>query len=317
MILIPSYKENIHIVRQTLLSVGLQEYPNRRVVLLIDDPPYPSKPDALESLIEARRLSRQLNFLLSRKARSLQAALDGFLARRAARRVVPDEELRRVVRLYRGVATWYVEQAAAVDIGDHSDRLFVEAVLLKPAAAYSEHAEELGRRRRATGLALSENDLLREYYRLASLFRVEFTSFERKLYANLSHEPNKAMNLNSYIGIIGKSFRIQRRAEGVLLEDATPGGADISVPDAKYVVVLDADSFLLPGYVSSLVQKMEEPRNRLLAVAQCPYLPIPSAPGEGIGPLGPSRPRHVVHGEPRRRRGAPLTAARRVAGAER
>lgn len=37
-ILVPSYREEIRIVRQTVLSAALQQYPNRRVVLLIDDP---------------------------------------------------------------------------------------------------------------------------------------------------------------------------------------------------------------------------------------------------------------------------------------
>jgi cellulose synthase/poly-beta-1,6-N-acetylglucosamine synthase-like glycosyltransferase len=41
-ILVPSYKEEVHVVRQTLLSAALQDYPNRRVALLIDDPPNPS-----------------------------------------------------------------------------------------------------------------------------------------------------------------------------------------------------------------------------------------------------------------------------------
>src|SRR4051794_20901100 len=35
-ILIPSYKEELRTVAQTVLSAALQEYPNRRVVLLID-----------------------------------------------------------------------------------------------------------------------------------------------------------------------------------------------------------------------------------------------------------------------------------------
>ena len=38
-ILIPSYKEQISVVMQTVVSVALSEYPNRRVTLLIDDPP--------------------------------------------------------------------------------------------------------------------------------------------------------------------------------------------------------------------------------------------------------------------------------------
>ena len=33
------------------------------------------------------------------------------------------------------------------------------------------------------------------------------TSFERKQYVSLSHEPNKAMNLNSYIGLMGGTYR--------------------------------------------------------------------------------------------------------------
>ena len=35
---------------------------------------------------------------------------------------------------------------------------------------------------------------------------MRLSSFERKQYDNFSHEPNKAMNLNSYIGVIGKCF---------------------------------------------------------------------------------------------------------------
>src|SRR5438045_3631941 len=40
-ILVPSYKEDVQVIKQTLLSAALQEYPHRRVVLLIDDPPAP------------------------------------------------------------------------------------------------------------------------------------------------------------------------------------------------------------------------------------------------------------------------------------
>jgi cellulose synthase/poly-beta-1,6-N-acetylglucosamine synthase-like glycosyltransferase len=37
--LIPSYKEELRVIRQTLLSAALQEYPNKYIVLLIDNPP--------------------------------------------------------------------------------------------------------------------------------------------------------------------------------------------------------------------------------------------------------------------------------------
>ena len=36
--IIPSYQEDARVIRNTLLSAALQEYPDKRVVLLIDDP---------------------------------------------------------------------------------------------------------------------------------------------------------------------------------------------------------------------------------------------------------------------------------------
>ena len=49
-ILVPSYKEELQVVRQTLMSAALQDWPDRRVVLLIDDPQHPSDPADLASL---------------------------------------------------------------------------------------------------------------------------------------------------------------------------------------------------------------------------------------------------------------------------
>ncbi|MET0709637.1 MAG: hypothetical protein ABWY82_22750, partial [Tardiphaga sp.] len=54
------------------------------------------------------------------------------------------------------------------------------------------------------------------------LFAVPIDIFERKRFANLSHAPNKAMNLNSYIGLIGRTFRISKDADGVSLLLETP-----------------------------------------------------------------------------------------------
>ena len=41
-VIVPSYREEPRVVRQTLLSAALQEYPGIRVALLIDDPPDPA-----------------------------------------------------------------------------------------------------------------------------------------------------------------------------------------------------------------------------------------------------------------------------------
>ena len=55
------------------------------------------------------------------------------------------------------------------------------------------------------------------YRRLVWTFRAELTSFERKRYVSLSHEPNKAMNLNSYIGLMGGSYGIRETPAGAVL----------------------------------------------------------------------------------------------------
>ena len=53
----------------------------------------------------------------------------------------------------------------------------------------------------------------------------------------------------------------------------------LRVPDADYLLTLDADSLLLPGYALRLVYLMERPGNERLAVAQTPYSAVPGAPG--------------------------------------
>jgi len=117
--------------------------------------------------------------------------------------------------------------------------------------------------------------LLREYRRLAGLFAAELRSFERKRYVNLSQASNKAMNLNSYIGLMGRSFREDRRPDGIHLEPCDSVEADFSIPNPDYLITLDADSLLLSDYAMRLVHFMEQPQNRRVAVAQTPYSAVP------------------------------------------
>jgi cellulose synthase/poly-beta-1,6-N-acetylglucosamine synthase-like glycosyltransferase len=157
--------------------------------------------------------------------------------------------------------------------------MYVAEILLERARTYAAHAEHLKRRASVDAQPPSEPELLREYRRLAGIFHVEITHFERKRFVNLSHELNKAMNLNSYIGLIGRNFRMIPIQDGIELRATEPHLADIAIPDAKYVIVVDADSLLLPGYAPKLIHAMEQPANRRLAVAQSPYLSVPGAPG--------------------------------------
>jgi hypothetical protein len=63
--IIPSYQEDERVIRNTLLSAALQEYPGKRVVLLIDDPFTPKTAGARDLLESARALPGQVERLLA------------------------------------------------------------------------------------------------------------------------------------------------------------------------------------------------------------------------------------------------------------
>ena len=278
-LLIPSYKEEERVVRQALLSAALQEYPNRRVVLLIDDPPEPRDVDSALSLCAARSLPGELSERLANPAMRFRAELEAFAQRRAQGPVNGSEETRRVVALYAEAAAWLEAEAADTPERDHTDRHFIRLVLLDPAGRHRQRATELKTSIRR-GMPLDRAGLEREYRRLATLFDVEITSFERKRYVNLSHEPNKAMNLNSYIGLLGRAYREVERLDGIHLEAAEPGAAHVIVPDATYLVTLDADTLLASDYALRLVHLLQQPENERVAVAQTPYSAVPGPDGE-------------------------------------
>lgn len=277
-VLVPAYREEPAVVRKTLLSAAFQDYPRRRVVLLIDDPPQSGNADAENGLVEARLVPKAVAEELMKPATHFRGALDAFLARLDAGRLEGSEETALLARFHREAAAWFEAQASNESMVDHMDRFFVDLVLRGRAREYSARAERI----EAAGeqeCPLDERALLRGYRRLAAQFEVEISSFERKRYQNLSHEPNKAMNLNSYLGLLGRRMRGVPRNDGLYLEDAGEGEAGLLVEDAEYVVTLDADSVLAPDYVLRLLQWLRKPGRERVAVVQTPYRAFPSAPG--------------------------------------
>ena len=277
--LVPSYKEEERVVFQALMSVALQDYPNRRVALLIDDPPNPGSIADRDQLAASRALPQRVKQLLKKPAERFDAALADFLHRKRQGLICPRQEAAQLGMLYREASEWFEEQAGLQVISDHADTLFVEKVLHRHRDDHAARAAELHRYSQDRVDSLSEGRLLREYRRLAAMFSVEVTSFERKRFVNLSHEPNKAMNLNSYIDLMGKSFRERLEGGSRYLEEVDHSDADFSVPGADYIITLDADSLVFSDYALRLVHLMEQPGNERLAVAQTPYSAVPNPPG--------------------------------------
>lgn len=281
-ILVPSYKEEIPVIRQTLLSAALQDYPNKRVVLLLDDPPAPKTQADRAGLWAARNLPFELQTLLNEPATQIAGNRTAFQNRRASHTAVVADECVRLSDAFRQAAQWFETQAKRFTADTHTDVWFVEQILNQPGNTCREQSAQWFARRRETELDLNRH-LLDEidaaYAELAARFQVEFDVFERKQYGNLSHEPNKAMNLNSYLGLMGRRVRPVVRQAGLALEETCSRAGSRLIPDTPYVITLDADSLLKPHYASTLVRLMEQPDFAKVAVAQTPYSAFPNAPG--------------------------------------
>ena len=175
-------------------------------MLLIDDPFTPKTAGARDLLESARALPGQVERLLAGPAGRFAGALDAFEAGRRRGEPLGLGSMIALASYYDEAAGWLERLAAGQETVDHTDAFFANEVVLRLAgslrsimAALLASADE--------GVVLEEQMFRRLYRRLVWTFRAEVTSFERKKYISLSHEPNKAMNLNSYIGLMGGSYR--------------------------------------------------------------------------------------------------------------
>jgi cellulose synthase (UDP-forming) len=277
-ILVPSYKEDPRVVRKTLLSAALQDYPRRAVVLLLDDPPIPTSAQDAKALDEARQLPEDIARLLRPMRHRTASALAAFEATSVAA-PIPwlVAQTHHLADLLRETADWFDEQAHRHEIHDHSDSLFVDLTFVLEGRRFEQHAEQLMNQANAGRVDVSM--LHAEYRRLARRFDVTLTPFERKRYANLSHEPNKAANLNSYLGLLGGCFAEHREHGRLVLRPAPPATANLAIPDTEYVLILDADSILHPEYTVRLAHRLRQPKHRRVAVIQTPYSAFPGASG--------------------------------------
>jgi cellulose synthase (UDP-forming) len=276
-VLIPSYAEEPDVVRLTMWSAALQEYPDLRVVLLIDDPPNPTDPDLLAKLTATRRLADDIANALrepaERFARSYEQA-----GQRCAEAGVTSGDVDALAADYRTAARWLEAMARAENVLDHVSEFFVDQVLMGLASELRLTLLALDAAVQQ-GAKLESTRLLELHRRLVWIFSARLENFERKAYASLSHEANKAMNINAYLGLMGHTWRPQDTEFGPVLhrvDDAIPG--DLVIEDTGYVLTLDADSQLLRDYCIRLVHYLEQPDNQHVAIIQTPYSSFRGAP---------------------------------------
>ena len=270
-VLVPSYSEEPQVIRKTLLSAALQEYPSMRIVLLLDDKPYPTKAGDIARLAVTRSITDEISKLLAEPHERLTKALQDFEHGVKEKTHIPTKDTKALAAEYIWAASWLHHLADAEQIDDHVDVFFAEQILRKLADelrltgdALLASCEE--------GIQLPVGRVQQLYRRLVWTFTAELTVFERKKYASLSHETNKAMNLNSYIGLMGGIYSEEQTPDGpVLLPAESKRSATLVVPDSDFILTLDADSILLREYCLRLVYFLQQPDNERVAVTQTPY----------------------------------------------
>ncbi|HEY5334379.1 MAG TPA: glycosyltransferase family 2 protein, partial [Solirubrobacterales bacterium] len=275
--LIPSYQEEAGVILMTLLSTALQEYPDLRIVLLVDDPPNPRYAGPRRLLDSAEALPAEVERLLSEPRRRFDLALERFETQFDPSLPTDAGEVHTLAAEYEYAAEWIHSLSAQYHVSDHNEAFFATHVLGK----LSTDLAVIGRALRTAAdddpEKLDAARLAQLYRRLAWTFRCEVSSFQRKRFASLSAEPNKAMNLNSYIGLMGGAYREVQTPAGLYLVPAGDQEPDLVVPEAEYVMTIDADSVIMPEYCLRLVHLLEREEHQKVAVAQSPYSAFPGA----------------------------------------
>ncbi|MFF1574686.1 glycosyltransferase family 2 protein [Leifsonia sp. NPDC058292] len=269
-VLVPSYAEEPEVVKMTLLSAALQEYPSMRVVLLLDDNPNPKDAAVADRLNTTRALADDISTMLAEPRTRFTDALLRFELSDPDTFVAPYIAL-DLAEEYAWAAAWLHAEADAHGLDDHVDLFFADQVLrgLADELALVGKAVEAAV---ADGASLSSERVAQLYRRLAWTFDADLAVFERKQWASLSHEANKAMNLNAYIGLMGGTYRVEQTPEGPILTPVSQRRAgDIVIPDSDFLLTLDADSILLREYCLRLTYFLQQPDNARVAVTQTPY----------------------------------------------
>lgn len=270
-VLVPSYSEEPQVIRKTLLSAALQEYPDLRVVLLVDDKPYPTNPKVLERLDETRRIGDDIMEYMKEPRERFQTVLADFERHHGKDTATQPKVTNALAEEYEWAASWLEARAEEESIDDHVDVFFTDQVMRELAKELRLIGEALAASYRE-GAAIAPERIRQLYRRLAWTFDATISVFERRKFASLSHETNKAMNLNSYIGLMGGAYHVAETPDGpILLPVKKAEKGDLIIPDSDFLLTLDADSILLREYCLRLVYFLQQPDNAKVAVTQTPY----------------------------------------------
>ncbi|MCK5539052.1 MAG: glycosyltransferase, partial [Bacteroidales bacterium] len=266
-ILVPSYQEEESTIYQTLFSAATQDYPEKNVVLLIDDSPNPKNIFEKKGLELSRKIPLEIMVLLSKEKEYLLKQYQDYKGREK-KDIKKEKEYLQSNFHY--VSNWFLDMANEYKINSHTDNLFVQKILIEPGKRLKKEAKSV------MEVINDFENIELNYKKLISIFNAELSSFERKKYINLSQEPNKAMNINSYISLMGYFYNETQEEFGLFIQKkkSINGLSDKKIGDSDYILTLDADSIIVPEYTKNLIFMMEQKKFEKVAIIQSPYSAI-------------------------------------------
>ena len=129
-VLVPSYAEEPALVRKTLWSAALQEYPDLRIVLLLDDDPHTTNETDAATLMRSRSIAAEITDALAGLDARFARALRTQERREAIGEPTSQAQMLGVAGEYRTAEAWLRTRAEQEPHGDHLDASFIDDVLL-------------------------------------------------------------------------------------------------------------------------------------------------------------------------------------------
>jgi len=117
----------------TMLSTALQEYPDLRVVLLVDDPPNPRYAGPRKLLDSAHALPAEVERLLSEPRRRFDRALEGFEMSIDPSLPTTAGQVHALAGEYEHAGSWIQSLSDQYHVSDHNEAFFATHVLGKLA----------------------------------------------------------------------------------------------------------------------------------------------------------------------------------------
>lgn len=204
-LLVPFKEEDIRNIKQTILSVALQPYLSKKIILLTEDSYSLKYSHEQGNLIVARHLETEIKDMLHQTAQLFEQSLDDFMCRVQDGKFNAFAESLYLSKLFMDAHIWFLQEGDNMYVVDQPDVLFRSRVFYEPAKEYFRKHQEIESDILSGHLMENVDDFCREHKHLCEMFHVEITTLEKRQHEDFLREPSKAITCSNSLDYIGVS----------------------------------------------------------------------------------------------------------------